>query len=184
MRANYARHGLTLIASENWIACSHFIPVENLIAECMADTDCLMLAGVWDDPRNISDILRLWYLRRHPEETYIDSDCLLVFPVRASRHVQVPSCYETVLAIAKVHGGEVDTRTLKNSAGHFVDVYLIAGNGDASFFDRWIKVWAGKYRTRGGIAEALCYEPFDLSIIPSSRFEHLSNRPQKYSNAL
>jgi hypothetical protein len=183
MEANNLRYGLTLIAEENWIIAKRFIPLTPLLSECRENPYCKTILDVWDDPRNTSEVLRVWFLARHPNEVYIDSDCFVNAPPAPSLCVQVPSCHQTLLSIMEGAGVALDTDVLKNSVGEFVEVYLIAGNGDSDFFNAWLKTWAEKYPVRGGIAEYLCYEPCALEIVPDETFSHQTRRSTTWQTA-
>src|SRR6476659_1799171 len=77
MEENNVIHGLTLIASENWIKAKSFIQIDALIHEALADSRVQTLWNEFPEPMYRSDILRLWYLLHNPNEVYVDSDCLL-----------------------------------------------------------------------------------------------------------
>lgn len=181
MTQNNAAHGLTLIAEKNWIGARKFVPIAPVLKACVDDQNCAGLLALWDDPRNVSDVLRLWWLREHPGDVYVDSDCLMLKPTQTLSTVGVPSCHAVLEAVTKSNGVLLDTDIIKNASGHFVEVYIIAGAGEASFFDKWIITWANKYSNPGGIAETICYEPFEISIIRSDYYLHMSKHHKKFS---
>ena len=172
MAENNRLHGLTLIASENWIGAKHFINIGPQLESCLLDNDCLMLSKIWDSPKNLSDVFRIWWLIKNPSEVYIDSDCVLLEPLVICDSIQVPSCQKGAETIAESHGVILDMDLVKNSVGQFVEVYIIGGNGDSTPFMLWLMFWVSLYSEQGGIAETICYEPFKLSIIPPEKFKN------------
>lgn len=172
MAENNRIHSLTLIASQNWIGADKFIRIEPVLDECLLNSDCRELHKKWNSFENVSEILRLWWLMQHPNETYVDSDCILLNQLEPSKKIQVPSCHASALALTAAHGVELDVDLLRNSVKSFVEVYVIAGGGDSSQFALWLKRWSKFYSVPGGIAETICYEPFDLDIISDTCFKH------------
>lgn len=178
MAANEARHRLTLIASENWVGASVFVPLETLEREALADPRVWSLWNAYPEPKYRSDVLRLWYLMRHPMEVYADSDCLIHSVPEDRSKALFPSIQETIKALAAQHGGEPDMEDIQNSTGQWLDVWAIVGNGDSSLFDAWLSAWSARHQEpgwgRGGISVSLTHGPYDAGILPSECFEHFS----------
>lgn len=176
MSANNERHGLTLIASQNWVWAARFVPIDEVVAEALGDSRIGRLWAAFPEARYRSDALRLWYLMRHPWEVYADSDCIIhTLPVACLRPL-APSIQDQVAAIAERHGGVLDMDDIRNASGEWLDVWAIVGAGDAAFFDAWLSLWVKDFFHPGGIAEALSHGPFDVGVLPASCYTHFSAR--------
>lgn len=190
MAANEARHGLTLIASENWIGASRFIHLADVEQDALADPRVWALWRAYPEPQFRSDVLRLWYLTQNPFGVYADSDCIIhSLPENRSKPL-FPSIqkYEEALAASfKGAAGvpsELDMEDIQNSTGEWLDVWAIAGNGNTAFFDTWLTDWAARHLEpgwgKGGIAVSLSHGPYDVGVLPSDCFDHFSRSRKQF----
>ena len=178
------RHGLTLIAEKNWVNAEKFIPLSEVLAEAKKDPRVAKLLAVKDCVRNVSEVLRVWWLMKNPKEVYADSDCMVFDPIAPGPMIQLPSAQASIEYTASLHCVPLAMDTVKNSAGEFVEVYLIAGNGNSEVFSQWLTLWAEKYPIPGGIMETVCYEPFQVEVITPNKFLHRSTRGQHYQKEI
>jgi hypothetical protein len=190
MFANEARHGLTLIASQNWVGARRFIPLNTVVRPALLDARVRDLWEAFPDARYRSDALRLWYLMQKPSEVYADSDCVIrSLPGEITRPL-FPSIHARMEGIAARVGGSMARQgafpvmdDIRNASGQWLDVWAIVGAGDASFFDAWLSLWAGEYFRPGGIAEALSYGPFEVGVLPDSCYSHFNSKEDVMKSA-
>jgi hypothetical protein len=188
MSANEDRHGLTLIASENWVGARRFVPLDTVVFSALQDARVrrLWYAPAWPgygQEVHRADALRLWYLMRHPWEVYADSDCIIHgLPADIARPL-CPSIQANVEALAGRFGGVPDMDDIRNASGEWLDVWAIVGAGDPAFFDAWLSLWVQDFFRPGGIAEALSHGPFEVGVLPDSCYSHFSTRKTEWSKS-
>lgn len=180
MTANNSRHGLTLLASENWIDTEKFKPLAPIIKSALEDSRIKSLWDAFTEPAYRSDALRIWYLINNPWEFYADSDCVIHSIPPVSEMPLCPSIQTYINNVAKSFGGFPDMDEIKNASGRWLDVWAIVGAGDASFFDAWLTLWANNFFRPGGISEALSHGPFNVGVLPEKCYSHLSTKRQVF----
>lgn len=170
------QHDLHLIAECNWIHAQQFTPVQKLIEKYQHDLDYKKLLTIWDNPKNISDILRLFYLSENPNETYIDADCILHEPLQDSNLIQFPSVQKAVEELGAKHNFVPDMQAFQCTPQEHFEIFLIKGHGRRGFFLEWIHAWATAFAYKGGVVEAMLRFPFHWSPIPASKYTHFSKK--------